>query len=86
MGPYKEARDLADTEAMKNGLPLRVGIVGDECPRHIDGYDLFSDLETPRQSLAIHGMAKHNATVSSNILGIFGAAVLLEIRRSGAQD
>ena len=86
MRTHEEAGNLADAEAIENSLPLRIGIVGDEGTRYIDGDNLFSDLEGPWQSLAIHGVAEHYATVSSKILRIFGTAFLLEICRSGAQD
>ena len=71
---------------MENGLPLCVGIVGDEASRYINGDYLLPDLESPWQSLAIHGMPQYHATVPTKILRTFWTAVLSEIGGGGAQD
>ena len=53
---HKEACELTNPDTMENGLPLCVGIVGDEASRYINGNDFLVDLEGPRQSLTRHGM------------------------------
>ena len=54
MRAHEETRELTDSKTMKNSLPLRVGIIGDEIACNIDGDNLLSDLKGPRKCSTVY--------------------------------